>query len=451
MKLWTMAGVALYSSVAGMSMSHANDISVLNYYPACDYSVVGEDTAVQHIDIQGQLVQAKEVQPVLPQLIETLKTKAKESGAEALALTIRNVHKRSSGKASVSLTGQFIGACKNHSKLKAKATPLNANGSPQAQMDVAKVSIKYSHTIQLVEKVKNPELGDNLLIDPRGSLYGMALNSSYAEVVERFGTPVFEFTPSADTRILAYGRSHWLWFENNRFTRAASYSDIFNNEFINHLEFDERFDDREWELPGKLHKGEAVTPEQIEQFNRQAASGEADLSLVTEQLLKNNQAFTRTEVVGFDLQNKAYHGPAQWDFSPIKNTALNEFVSLLKQRDTDELLDIRDVTAPTIGQSRKNSGRYLYLFDANTLVETIGSSVAEISVSPDLIKSAGKQWKFDQFYFGQPLQEVLNIAPDNVFHYRDTVELEQNGYFARLFLNDNDGEQTVYAMKISVM
>ena len=451
MNIWTLPGIALCSSVFVVSVAQADDIPVLNYYPACDYTVIGEDTAVQYVNIAGKLIQQKDVEPVLPRLIMALQQKAEHAGAQALALTERKLQSREAGRASISLTGQFIGSCKSSRTLRTIATPLNAKGSPQAQMDVAKVSIKYSHTIQLVEKVKNPELGDNLLVEPRGSLYGMALNSSYAEVVERFGTPVFEFTPSADTRILAYGRSHWLWFENNRFTRAASYSDIFNNEFINYLEFDERFDDRKWVLPGKLHKGEAVTPEQIEQFNRQAASGEADLTLVTEQLLKNNQTFTRTEVVGFDLQNKAYHGPAQWDFSPIKNTALNEFVSLLKQRDTDELLDIRDVTAPTIGQSRKNSGRYLYLFDANTLVETIGSSVAEISVSPDLMKSAGKQWKFDQFYYGQPMQEVMNIAPDNVFHYRDTVELEQNGYFATLFLNDNDGEQTVYAMKISVM
>ena len=205
MKLWTMAGVALCSSVAGMSMSHANDISVLNYYPACDYSVVGEDTAFQYIDIQGNLVQAEDVQPVLPQLIETLKTKAKESGAEALALTKRNVHKRNSGKASVSLTGQFIGACKSHSKLKAKATPLDANGSPQELVELSTVSIKYAHTIELTDTIKTPELGDNHLIAPHGSLYGLKLSSSYDDVVERFGTPVFEFAPANGIRVLAYG------------------------------------------------------------------------------------------------------------------------------------------------------------------------------------------------------------------------------------------------------
>ena len=236
--------------------------------------------------------------------------------------------------------------------------------------------------------------------------------------------------------------------------RAASYSDTFKNEFINHLEFDERFDDREWELPGKLHKGDIVTPEQIEQFNRQAAGGNAQLSLVNEQLLKNNQEYTRTEVTGFALQSTANPIKFQWDFTPIENEALREFAGLLKQKHEDELLDIRNVKAQAIGQSRKNSGRYLYLFDTNTLVETIGSSVAEISVSPDLLKDsdiAKKPWKFDQFYFGQSLPEVMKIAPDNVFHYRDTVELEQNGYFATLFLNENDGKQTVYAMKISVM
>ena len=116
----------------------------------------------------------------------------------------------------------------------------------------------------------------------------MRIGATIHEVENKFGTPSFRFGPVGDLVVLAYGRSHLFQFKNNNLVRASSEPVIFKNEFINYLEFDERFDERQWQLLDKYSKGDNVESEIIANANREGISEETQLIVHTEKYLKNN-------------------------------------------------------------------------------------------------------------------------------------------------------------------
>ena len=54
------------------------------------------------------------------------------------------------------------------------------------------------------------------------------------------------------------------------------------------------------------------------------------------------------------------------------------------------------------------------------------------------------------FYYGQPLNEALDIAGSDAFHYRDYIEIDRGDYMIKLFLTGEKDAETVYAMELDI-
>ena len=329
----------------------------------------------------------------------------------------------------------------------------------------AKLEQKIVYKIQLISKFtfpgltiklpgeqtkSQPALGDDFTVSAENGIYGVALGSEYEQVEARFGSPNFVFTPSEDTTVLAYGRTHWLTFTNNKLTKVEYGTGLFNNTLVNYLEFDDRFDIRQWQVSGGLTAGSKVEREGNEQPTL-TRHGSSILELHTDTLFKNNQKYKVEELSGFTLYAVNQSERPTYDFSQLNNQVLTRLNEQLEQKESVGLIDVRKLEYQPLAYSLKTGGKHYQLYDEHTLVEVVGNAVNRIIISPDFLEQdlvTGQPWQYGSFFYGMSKDAVLELAGDSAFTMSDYVAFERDGYDARVYFDEQNNKTIAHSMEV---
>lgn len=314
------------------------------------------------------------------------------------------------------------------------------------------ISPGYSIELPTPDSPYRPSLGSDHTVSAISGLYGQPIGSSYQDIEKQFGTPGFIFKPTEDTTIVAYGRDHWLTFHNNKLIRAQFESTLFNNTLTNYFEFDDRFDDRKWEVMNELKQGSEVEQQQLAALSQNNSSS-ASLILHTDVLFKNNQEYKTVEISGFTLSSANTDNAPVYDFTKSANSLLAQLNQKLQNLESASVIDVRDIVVKPLGKTQTSDKKRYYLYDPHTLVETVGFSVSRIIVTPDLMAEKyvkDTPWKFGEFSFNMPKDKTIKLAGDNAFAMNDYVEFERDDYVAKIYFEEIEDKPVAYSMELVV-
>lgn len=441
-----LAGIVPASVIA------ASSPTVLNKYPACDYEVLDtvETSKIVNFDRVSTIARAK--QDTINHLVGELRDDAREIGAASVALINRTLTRTVKDYGKMTLTAELISDCKSENKGTGETTPYSADGVVQVDMGSITTSSTHSMTLDLAPpRTAQPALGDDRSIDTESGMYGLRLGASKQQMLNKFGTPTFEFALSDKTVVFAYGRTHWLTFIDDAMVEARYGTELFTKTLLNYLPFDDRFDDRQWVVTPTLKKSAVLEPEQAQQLTTTLRGDNALLDVKTETYLVNNQQANEVRVTGFELLKRPTAERPSLQPSLTDISILSHAFRQLEQGNNKLSLDTIPYT--DFGRSRATSDGQYHLYNAYTLIESVGRSVSEIHVNPNFMaaaESTNADWRFGDFYFGQTEEEALAAAGDNAFYFDHMIEYDKDNYTAKIYLEKEGDQYRVYSMKVSV-
>lgn len=202
----------------------------------------------------------------------------------------------------------------------------------------------------------------------------------------------------------------------------------------------------------KYSKGDNVESEIIANANREGISEETQLNVHTEKYLKNNQEYKALEVEGFTLMSPTAGKIPIFDFSDLANQRLSKLDSALSTKKAGQEIEISELLPMALGRTREFHGHTFYLIDANTLIETIGSRLYKVIISPGLLAEdyiVRKEWAVKDFYYGQSKEEVIKKGGKSSFSFSDSVIFEYGAGEAKVFFTKEGDTLVAHSMEIT--
>ena len=434
----------------GLNTADASSVEFVSHFPACDYEVLDTVTLSGHLPSRAV---SAEIEKETNKLLQRFENKARERGADVIALIDRKVE-LSSRNSRLWLTAELIHSCEDKHNAPRKLTPIAPNGAVQLSLGTVETQVGKALTLKLENTQKQPEV-ESRRIDLNDGVYGINLGESLKKVLDKFGTPSFTFSPSEGWTVLSYGRSHWLTFNHGELKKISTESAFFRYRLLNEIPFDDRFDEKNWSLFNSYEKGQALKQIEYQTLMGDQKKGKRRLTALVEQYLSNNQKDRTVTLNGFELsyENFSYPDNILVPLLNANNQFLTYFASVL---DTDTALEgakLSSIPLKPYGESIVKRGKRMFLYDGHTAVSAIGDTISKVLVEPELIQfcdTPAQPWKFMSFYFGQPLNEALDIAGPDAFHYRDYIEIDRGDYMIKLFLTGEKDAETVYAMELDI-
>lgn len=422
----------------------ATESHLVNYYPSCEYSVLTRVKKNDDVKVINGFAQPDSVTRKFDQMSARILRIAEEKGAQYVALTKRTIKVDSDVKGSLIVEAELFNVAEcDEGYGKGKLTPYNASGKSQVRLDLGTTSISYTFTIHFDTDEPLPELPDDRTVSLAAGLYGVALGSELVAVKSAFGTPNFEVGVSDDFTVLGYGRHHWLYFSDAKLVRATYGDDPFSNELLNKLPFDARFDDRQWQV-ADFTKGGTIDSS-IQNYKALASEGGNELVMYSESFRSGRK------VAGFTLGKDSEALNAAMQSRLSEQTLLPELHTRLQTLELGESIDINKLDAAAVAQSRGEDNSYTFLFDRHTLVKTNGSSVSKVFVG-DVVSQAdsNSRWRYGDYFQGQTFDEALKLAGEDAFYLNGRIEVNGANHDMRLFFEQRDDKELLYAMEISV-
>ncbi len=446
----------IFASLSTLSISTVaseSAPSVIERYPACEYQVLDTIEASDLVNFEKVSTSAAEMAQSVALLIEDIKHQAQSVGASKIAIINKNLRPTRNQNGRLSVSAELIGECKSSAAGQGELTPYNAQGLKQSALSLGTITIGKAHTITIdtnQDTFVETELGDNRTISIDEGIYGLPLGATIQQMIDKFGTPTFEFALSADSRLFAYGRDHWFTFVNDALVKVSNSTERFTATFINYLPFDDRFDDRDWQVADTLVKSALLSPEAFNAHTSRYSSAAATLEVKTEQYT-NRDNKKQVKVTGFELVKKGVTVPDDLPDAATQNEVLRFLSRQLNENGSD--IKVTDIPHTDLGRTRKTRDGQYHLFNAYTLVEFVGKAISEIQINPNFmtaVTAEKKDWQFGNFYYGQSEQDALAAAGDMAFYFDHILEYEGDDYTAKVYLERQDGEYRVYNMEVSI-
>ncbi|MBD3584268.1 hypothetical protein HHX48_00790 [Salinimonas sp. HHU 13199] len=446
----SLAGLLFSALAVGQKTADASTVEFVSHFPACDYEVLDTVTLSGHLPSRAVTA---EIEQETNKLLQRFENKARERGADVIALVDRKVD-LSTRNSRLWLTAELILSCEDKQGVSRKLTPIAPNGAVQLSLGTVETEVGSALTLELGDSKEQPEV-ESRRIDLNDGVYGINPGDNLQTVLEKFGTPSFIFSPSDDWKVISYGRGHWFTFHHDELKKISSESDFFRYRLLNEIPFDDRFDEKKWALFDRYQKGQSLDQTEYKALVDEPPKEGQRLTVLADQYLTNHQQSRTVTLNGFELsnQNFAYPDDILAPVLNVNNQFLTYFATLL---DTDTARNSSKISAipfEPFGESILNRGKRMFLFDGHTVVSAIGDTISKVIVEPELIQfddTPAQPWKFKSFYFGQSLDEALESAGPDAFFYRDYIEIDRGGYMIKLYLNEEHGEQSVYAMELDI-
>lgn len=458
----SIGGVLLLASLS----ANAAPARFLDFYPSCDYKQLGATQVEGVANFRAQMESKFEdrIQPqthhvshtiINDEMYEMMMADARQKlyeeagkvGASEIALTNVKFSQIGEFKGKLVVDAEFIGACLTGKPGKGKPTQYDYHGRSQGSF----TRIAYSKVINIpAYNVKKalPDLIADTSVSLEKGMYGVNIGDTYEQVEKIFGEPTFTFYIGENWKILAYGRSHWLTFSNDTLVEAKYGESLFGNELVNNFEFDERFDDRVWQVNNVLRDSEieADTATHLEE-------GDISLTLVGSDYLRNNQAYRAQVATGFILQNKAVMATFPAISIPENERMKDVLAKYMNDPASVSEFDASFLPGEGLGRTKTLDGQQYILMSPTMLVKVSSNHISGISVNNDFLKKSEVDfapWTFENFQYGELKSEAVAKAGEDSFVLNDVIEIDRNDYLMTLYVTNMDQEARLYSIEMKI-
>ncbi|WP_286262877.1 hypothetical protein [Thalassotalea atypica] len=262
----TLTLTLLLTACQSSSLLEVQDIVTLEYYPDCDFKVLGMVNSVDgktnhefHFNERKLFTRsALGLRAVGKKSVafDKLKEQARALGADAIAVTS---FKHISGEVQIGkgksvetakyyYRGEAIKLCDDFDYAKLNEVndkPVRYNSSGQLNTGVefkTKIKIDMS-TVSAKKPFVQHFLIDNQVVTDDGNIFGVAIGESTDALIAELGDPSAIINIAKDEQAYLYGRKHFFYLKNNKIS-AYKFADFIlpphlNNEISMHAVFDE--------------------------------------------------------------------------------------------------------------------------------------------------------------------------------------------------------------------
>lgn len=427
---------------------------MLNFYPTCDYRVIKTvtHTAVIRNDItrEDDIITGHEQRTIikthLPKMHREILDDAAANGANFVVIKDRELTP-GIGNVRLFVTVELLDTCDDANVKEGERAKFNALGQRQGAVKNVN-TLRFDYELDFNTHSEPVPLPDNRQVSIQSGLYGLAIGTELDAVIDAFGPPSAWASNDNGDFLIAYGRRHWLTFQNNQMVNTSFGKSPFNATFINYMAFDERFDNREWLIQGEIAR-DAVLENGIDSPLLIAENEQHSVYVLPSTQLENNQRQRVTRAEGFELKRNTT-GDFSFSAAQLTTTIHQTLYDALMALGNDGSLPAEPYTSNALVKMAKDSGRQYFLLNASTLVETFAENVSKIILYPSFLASSSQPFSFGQFYSGQPIDDLKKIAGDNAFYMQDLIEIEQGPYVMKLYLHKKDGLDRLYSIEVSI-
>ncbi len=426
---------------------------ILAFYPRCDFTVIDTSNITRNVSKVGAALNHDDLQKQEQRIFNSFRERAQKRGADAVILTERNlrVHSPNGNQSSnfqgarfntLEYSAQLIERCEEDLQQAQKPTPFNATGAAQKTLSLGSIGGWSGEFILKPANVNERVVTsiEDYSINIQNGAYGLKISASMSEVEQRLGTPTFVGNIDNDHAMLAFGRSLWLVFKDQKLMQVSSSVPYLSVELTNLLGFDDRFDDIPWRISDKFGRYEAVDPDVVKEhsqstrgnFENNLLSYQNESSQLTIHFSKTDKKLSATE---FLLKANAFTLP-QFQLNQVDPVLVNTLSAyMLGESDELELDTIRN--AP-IARARLSQSKSLLWYGGHLFVENLGNSVNTVYLleNPLQKSSTSSAWQFNNIAQYESQERVLNKLGDDVFFMGDSAEVNGANYTQEFIFYD---------------
>ena len=252
------------TSEESSTQSNSSDVVVLEYYPDCNYQVLGTvngQSGISEADylnsnnaLLKRTVPARIAKGRPALTIKELKVRAQQLGADAIAITDYQ-----GTKERIKLTsGKFVRAEKHTMRAEAiklcgdKLAINTPNDKPVKYNEFSQLSLEKSLPTKValerveIEPQPIPVRSKGLLsenIEINGKVLGFHLGTSKRDLFNQLGEPSAIITLSSQQQALLYGRKHLFFFDSDKLVGYEHKSSFLPLHLSNHIEYPVELDE----------------------------------------------------------------------------------------------------------------------------------------------------------------------------------------------------------------
>lgn len=432
------------------------EVELYQYYPNCDYPILEEAQASGRIRLGAGDSLEHSVEKARLMVIEQLLNEAREKGADGVILIDKEIELSDGVKHSrinrnqVSFTAQLVNNCFSDAPLSDRPTPFDEKGLKRQSLKSQTLSfsdVQYRLVIDAGVKRQTPKLSSHSINFSEGA-YGLPLDSTEQQAVDRFGTPTARFHLNEQLTLLAYGRDMWLTFEQGKLVDISNENSWLSNELLSMQAFDDRFAAQSWQvLEGITHNmpiddlpadfiAKGNSPVHLAQSN-----GNQVLSLHGEALRMVHEEKPEYTLAYYHLAKQGYSPrPLAIAINPIIADRLNQFLTNQER----EGLQVNALQKYAIGQIWVDKHTQLLVMDNHYVLEIKNGMLNKVHLLESAFDKARLQtaqyWQLGALRQGQGLEQIEAHLGDDVFAFGDTLEVSKEHYLQELFfIESSDG------------
>jgi hypothetical protein len=418
---------------------------VLEYYPKCQYSVLETITKNRSVSIPQRSDGSKQKQATLDDIVEFLEDKAAEQNADAIAITAYQVTSVNSYQKMMQVTAELLGNCDLSLGMTTKKLKYSSKVPPLINIELSSSS-RIELSIEIVppkkQQLERPELTDHSVTEI-GSVYGFKIGEAKKYLLSVLGTPSFNLKLDHDHELVAFGRSLFFIFSNQKLISASNFSNILSQEIINLLPFDERIDDKPVILPNGITLGMTFS-----QISKKSPKGKLQGKILTYQLANhklllhfeseqhNGQIEATSTLEGFEISENASQ---QSDFkaSTVEDSLYVDLATFVKTRNQYLELDIQQFNHSPIGYGWIEARKKVLVFSPHLLIFVEDDAVSQIQLIDNLFANDLRQpssfWRLGKFEQGQSIETVKRVLTGDYFAMQDEIQIDTDNDITKLY------------------
>jgi hypothetical protein len=417
----------------------AQNAQVLGVQPNCIADTFKSADVKRKLRLKHGKVNLKNKNNQLRKAINKLVKQATDKGFEAIVISNIKTKHPSEGHSGKLLSHQFImevsadflTLCDNDKSLSSELTKYDAQGIPQFKMATGR---KIKKTIVLdigIEEVSKPELTSRV-VSSAGEIYGLDLMNSSEQLINSFGTPSFVFTFNQNNKILAYGRTHWFYFTNDKLVKAStaeSNTELFTYELINQIPYEERFDNLTWSVNDVMEKGYEL-----------AEGSQAGIENGTNASIKlhwSNYLNQAHRLVGYEISSSGMRG-FDTSFNDQNENEAYDWVNNI----IDGTIKPTDIIQASKGTILVDNRTKRYIYDSRLTFDIKRNKVTQIIIGDALYRTpsatSSKPWRLGDYHQSQTLDDAIAKTSQPMVEYIDEIDVNFDDYTLTLHAYDRE-------------
>ncbi|XOV78323.1 MAG: hypothetical protein ACFHVJ_15425 [Aestuariibacter sp.] len=426
------------------SVGYVQATEIINAYPNCQAGQAESITFKKELLSKNGIVSYAEKEKTFKFMRDQLIQKGRDKAADAIILTDKRVIMPKSRRTGIeadgdlylSLAAELINYCDDDRSLSTNPAPFNREGSKILQLGgFSREAMSFTMS-QPGEARAEQVSGLSNVISLQNGIYGIKLGDSTETVKNQFGFPSAQFNLSDSHILFAYGRAHWLYFQQDKLIAVTTENPWFNQNLLNLIPFDDYFDSKEWILFGEHKSGSVLSQSAVRQSgNQQLSSSGYKISDVEFKLQGFN--YKRRQTNFPSLSALASEGNYEW----IAETVLNgkQSAATLNKLVTD--------AAGSIYNDRVS---VTHIYDQFLRVETITQEIKEIIIGDSFFKDVetANKWSFGMFSKDMSIEDCRKILPGDTQQVGDTLLVVTESNQLEFQFYEERGRLMLYQIKL---